>query len=85
MNVSQLSMKVKSKQHFYDAILLDGKLLPKCKSPFCSNDFLKSVFSGEVWVPKGEETFVRPVRYAPSAKLLQAYVVEELQQKAQAG
>ena len=32
MNFEELGKKVKSKSHFYQALILNGRLLPKCDS-----------------------------------------------------
>ena len=78
MDFEEFEKKVKSKRHFYEALLFNGLLLPKLHSQFCSCKFLKQVFEGHTWVPQGSQTYIKPVRHPPTAKLLQDIVIHEL-------
>ena len=51
----QLGQFVRSKKHFYNAMLLAGYVLPSYKQGLVSIKTMHMVRSREVWMPKGED------------------------------
>ena len=55
MSREQIGEVVRSKKHFYNAMLLAGYVLPSYKQSLISIKFMHMVHSREVWMPKGED------------------------------
>ena len=71
MSREQIGDVVRSKQHFYNAMLLTGFVLPSYKQSIISIKFMHQVRSKEVWMPKGEDIEVcKSVPYPPTNDML---------------
>ena len=71
MSREQIGEVVRSKQHFYNAMLLAGYVLPAVSQGIISIKFMHQVRSREVWMPKGEDISVcRQVPYPPTNDMI---------------
>ena len=71
MSREQIGDVVRSKKHFYNAMLLAGFVLPAFKQSIISIKVMHQVRSREVWMPKGEDIEVcKAVPYPPTNDML---------------
>ena len=70
MSREQIGEVVRSKKHFYNAMLLAGYVLPAPGQGIISIKVMHQVRTGEVWMPKGEDITDHPVPYAPTNEML---------------
>ena len=71
MSREQIGEVVRSKQHFYNAMLLAGFVMPSYRQSIISIKFMHQVRSNEIFMPKGEDIEVyKVVPYPPTNDML---------------
>ena len=71
MSREQIGEVVRSKKHFYNAMLLAGYIMPAYKQAIISIKFMHQVRSREIFMPKGEDIEVcKLVPYPPTNEML---------------
>ena len=75
MSREQIGEVVRSKQHFYNAMVLHGFVLPSQKQTIVSIKFMTQVRNNEVWMPRAEDIeHFKKVPYGPTNAMLVDFI-----------